>query len=126
MRTFLCAICILLLMLGAILLITFRIQDHVGAMLTQLTALESASEAECVATTEALDTLWRRAKPIVGLAVNGRITGEIDRLIASMQTTASHEHFGAHRIDWERDRGLLIAALEEITRLLRCGIWEII
>ena len=126
MRTFLCTICILLLMLVTILIISHRILTQVETMLSILTALPDISEAECAAAAASLEAIWCRAKPMVGLAVNGRVIAEIDRLMTSLRVTASFDVVGTAHTEWERDRELLIRALEDLRKLLRCGIWEIV
>lgn len=126
MKTFLLAICILLIMLGAILLVNRYLLHQVDIMADALASLPPPDDVTCRSETAALEAKWWAVRPLVSVAVNGRTVGEIDRLIVSLRVTAVSDPVTANAVEWERYRSLLQNALRDLRLLLGCGIWEIV
>ena len=126
MRTFLCALCILLLMLSFILIYNGRMARQVEAISEAVSALPEPGEADCAATVASLEAKWQDIRSAVGLAVNNRTLEEIDRLVASLRVTAAFETAVTDLKTWEQNRSLLILQLAELKKLMGCGAWEIV
>ena len=127
MRTFICALLILLVMLGIVLGINCRISRETSVMIEVVSNLPNPNDHTCAARTAALETQWYEIRPLVGIAINGRSIDEIDRLVASLRVTADGEaNADAEHTGWDHYRSQLLLQLGVLKRQTSCGIWEII
>lgn len=124
MRTFWVAICILLIMLGAILLINAYLLNEVDAMAKALSAFPPSGNTSCLSEASALEARWQSVRSLAALAVNGRTVAEIDRLTVSLRAIAASSPM--QDTEWERHRALLHSELRALRVLLGCSIWEIV
>jgi hypothetical protein len=127
MRTFICALLILLAMLGAVIGINRRISREASMMVELVSHLPKPSDHTCEARTAALEAKWYDIRPLVGIAINGRSIDEIDRLVASLCVfAAGEEGMDTEGLGWEHYRAQLLLQLGILKRQTGCGIWEII
>ena len=126
MKTFLVAICILLVMLGGILVITRHILREVTDLSDALSSLPPPGESTCLAEASKLEAKWLALRPLASTAINGRTIAEIDRLMISLRVLAASYPDEITAWEWERSRAGLKSALRDLCALLRCGLWEIL
>ncbi len=122
MKTFLCAVCILLSLVSLMLLYTFHIVSQTDRIAEELAALPPIDKEECAAAVTALEAHWQRMRPIISLSVNLRTVEQIDHLVTSLRVTAA----GGEANDFEIHRALLTEALRELRHLTLCDLWGIL
>lgn len=124
MKAFLCAVCILLLLVAAMLCYSRCLITHIDRMLGMLDAMSephtdhNGIQAEAVA----LERHWQRIRRLVSLSVNLRTVGQIDHLVTSLRVTAAYG--SAQELSLQRI--LLTEALQELREGTRCDLWGII
>ena len=116
MKTFLCALAILLLLILLMLCGTRYALRESARRAAAAAAQPRAGEAGCLPAAKALEEHWRRMRRIVGLAVHIRTVEQIDCLVISLRVAAAE---GA-AVHFEVNRALLIEALDELEMLMRC------
>lgn len=126
MKTFLVALCILLLMLGTILLVTRYLLRELTDMSDTLSELPPPGEADCLSAAVSLEAQWQALRPLISSAINGRTIAEIDRLTVSLRVLAASDPTDVSLWEWERNRAGLRTALRDLCALLRCGMWEVL
>ena len=126
MRTFVCAICILLVMLSFILIYNHHVIKQITELSHAVSALPEPNEIECTAMIALLEAKWQDMRPHIDLAVNSHTLEDIDHLIASLRITASYESQMTDIASWEHYRSLLLLQLAELKKRMGGGIWQII
>ena len=126
MRTFLCALCVLLIMLSFILIYNHRFTKHITELSHAVSALPEPSEVDCSGAIARLEAQWQHLRPHIGMAVNRSTLEEIDRLIASLRVTASFGKEISAMAGWEHYRSLLILQLAELKKQMGCDIRQIV
>ena len=122
MKSFLCAVCILLLLVALMLWYTFRTVELIDQMTEEVSALPRADEDGCLEAVAASEARWRHMRALVSLSVNIRTVEQIDHLVSSLRVSAAE----GESTDFEINRGLLTEALRELRQLTRCDLWGIV
>ena len=122
MKTFLCAVCILLLLIALVLYYTFYTVSLTDRMAEEVAALPRADHDTCLEAATALEAKWRCMRRIVSLSVNIRTVEQIDHLAAALRVTAAE---GAVT-EFEIHRAHLAEALRGLREMTLCGLWAIL
>ena len=121
MRTFLCAVCILLLLLGAVIAVTQEVVALTDRMIALTLALPSVDAADCEEAMGGILSLWQHLRPLANLSTSGRTVEQIDRFTAALEVCAKRKDAG----DFELNRRMLIEALRNLRMLMGVG-WNAI
>ena len=121
MRTFLCAVCILLLLLGAVIAVTREVITLTDRMIALTLALPPVGAADCEEAVASVLLLWQHLKPFANLSAAGRTVEQIDQFTTALEVCANREAAE----NFELNRRLLIETLHNLRMLMGIG-WNAI
>lgn len=122
MKTFLCAMLMLLILVGGMLFYTRTAVSHITEMELLIAALPPTTDAECESAVATLEAVWNRLKPLMRMGAHQSTAEEIELLIVSMRVTSAMKA----ETEFELCRTQLSALLCNLREIAIGKLWAIL
>lgn len=122
MKTFLFAMCLLLVLIVMIGINTYYITHFTDDLLQATAALPSIEAEDCLPALARLQERWERGHRWVGLSVNNNFVEQTGNLIAVLQVNCLEDAAE----DFEANRELLLRSIRQLRNLERFNIWNVL
>jgi hypothetical protein len=122
MKTFLCAMLILLILIGVMFCYTRSVLSLISELEWMTAALPPPTDEECSDAVGTLEAVWGRLRPLMRIGAHQRTVEQIELLIASMRVTAATEA----ETEFEISRAQLTELLRDLRETVAGTLWAIL
>lgn len=122
MKAFLCAMLILLILVGVMFCYTRSALSLISEMELMSAALPPPADAECADAVATLEAVWSRLRPLMRIGAHQRTVEQIELLVASMRVTAAMEA----ETEFEISRAQLAELLRDLREAVTGTLWAIL